>query len=500
MAIPQSTTIAFPVAPVAETTAIASHLERLGQGGYRSVATIAERDAILPERRAEGMLVYVVAAGKIYQLTGTTYVPPDLGEDQPAKWTGGTWNELEIGGGFEPGIGEVRISSAPIVDSNWLLADGRVIDSATYPELVAKLETFTWRQNATGAGTSLTAVVWAGYRSMFVAVGGEQIYSSPDGDTWTLRLTAPGHTFGAIDWVAFQGYFIALSNVTEAGQIRGVIWYSSHGIDWTRATQNTSNSMVMVSHALSYAPTMPVSTYVSGGGEGPIGAGGPPHPTINSAQPDMMTGVPGTWQRRLYTSSGEMGYVKAIVWTQNQLVAVTEEGNGPLSIWGKIHTSSNGETWTRRTLTGSVPSENFTSLTHNFTLGRTVACAIFPPDPLAPPPSRTVFYVSSDGGTNWTRSDESIAGLIRSVCWDSVSHLYIAIGTIGTNGIVYTSIDGFTWIENYRTDAPRSFVSVAAAPELRRVVALVNNGVVFRTVPSLPNYNSIMKYSYIRAK
>lgn len=45
-----------------------THQAKYGKGGYRSVATLTERDAILSSRRDTGMLVYVIAADKIYTL------------------------------------------------------------------------------------------------------------------------------------------------------------------------------------------------------------------------------------------------------------------------------------------------------------------------------------------------------------------------------------------------------------------------------------------------
>jgi hypothetical protein len=47
-----------------------THDETYGLGGFRSVATIAARDAIPTERRAQGMLVYVIATNITYQLFG----------------------------------------------------------------------------------------------------------------------------------------------------------------------------------------------------------------------------------------------------------------------------------------------------------------------------------------------------------------------------------------------------------------------------------------------
>ncbi len=79
-----------------------THLDNLGKGGYRSVANIAERDAISTDRRKAGMLVYVSAgtAAEVgfYQLLGNAddLVPATLAD--PANWvkvlTNGTGTAL----------------------------------------------------------------------------------------------------------------------------------------------------------------------------------------------------------------------------------------------------------------------------------------------------------------------------------------------------------------------------------------------------------------------
>ena len=47
-----------------------THNEIYGKGGFRSVADVAERNGITPARRSQGMLVYVIAEEKLYQLKG----------------------------------------------------------------------------------------------------------------------------------------------------------------------------------------------------------------------------------------------------------------------------------------------------------------------------------------------------------------------------------------------------------------------------------------------
>lgn len=86
---------------IGPTDVYPTHLESLGQGGYRSVTTIFERDNITIERRKDGMLVYVTGpdplfpalVGKFYQLGSISNPvdPNDLGDNSH-------WVEVSIGG------------------------------------------------------------------------------------------------------------------------------------------------------------------------------------------------------------------------------------------------------------------------------------------------------------------------------------------------------------------------------------------------------------------
>lgn len=74
-----------------------THNEIYGKGGFRSVATLLERDNITPARRSEGMLVYVIADQKLYQLKAGT--------------TNTNWTEAQFGGGTGSGsIGVLSIA------------------------------------------------------------------------------------------------------------------------------------------------------------------------------------------------------------------------------------------------------------------------------------------------------------------------------------------------------------------------------------------------------
>jgi hypothetical protein len=64
----KGTNVLAPVVPFDTTDAHASHEARYGKGGYRSVADIAERDAIPQLRREAGMLVLTLSDGVMWRL------------------------------------------------------------------------------------------------------------------------------------------------------------------------------------------------------------------------------------------------------------------------------------------------------------------------------------------------------------------------------------------------------------------------------------------------
>lgn len=68
--IPGSISLSGYIAPTATEDTYAVTDETYNRGGYRTVATIAERNAITSDRRKEGMLVKVLADTKFYTLTG----------------------------------------------------------------------------------------------------------------------------------------------------------------------------------------------------------------------------------------------------------------------------------------------------------------------------------------------------------------------------------------------------------------------------------------------
>lgn len=161
----KGTNVAAPVVPYDTTDVHPSHEARYGKGGYRTVATLVERDAIPAARREAGMLVFVQDDELIYQ----------LGSDLT------TWAELETGGGG--GVPDSHASthaadgSDPITVAGSQISGGALPASATltFSDGTSDSEIGGW-----GFGVELTAdgSVYATVEPSQVAVHGASGYAS----------------------------------------------------------------------------------------------------------------------------------------------------------------------------------------------------------------------------------------------------------------------------------------------------------------------------------
>lgn len=75
MSILTGTNIAAPIVPFTTADTYPTHDALYGKGGYREVATLAERDAIPAARMRVGMLCYVEEDDTTYKLTPTGWEP-----------------------------------------------------------------------------------------------------------------------------------------------------------------------------------------------------------------------------------------------------------------------------------------------------------------------------------------------------------------------------------------------------------------------------------------
>lgn len=145
--------ITGPISPTDTLDLYATHLASLGQGGYRSVLTLVDRDAILPLRREAGMVVYVIETQKEYRLVGGILNT--------------NWSDISgTGGGTAPSVGNYLITNdlitrdaIPVLDR----AIGKiayVISEKAEYRLVGDVANTNWEKIvSTGTGTGTTGPV-----------------------------------------------------------------------------------------------------------------------------------------------------------------------------------------------------------------------------------------------------------------------------------------------------------------------------------------------------
>lgn len=108
------TNVIAPVVPFDTTDVHPSHEARYGKGGYRTVATTADRDAIPSARLEAGMLVFVEADDAIYQLGADLTTWAEL---QTVGATGPTGAVGSVGATGATGAAGVISVVAPITNS-----------------------------------------------------------------------------------------------------------------------------------------------------------------------------------------------------------------------------------------------------------------------------------------------------------------------------------------------------------------------------------------------
>lgn len=96
MADIKGTNVASKIVPYTTSDNYATHDEEYGRGGYRTVNTVAEMNAIPADRRKEGMLVYV-KNDKYYRLNSSnTFVDAEIGSSGGGGGSGLDWDSGSI--------------------------------------------------------------------------------------------------------------------------------------------------------------------------------------------------------------------------------------------------------------------------------------------------------------------------------------------------------------------------------------------------------------------
>ena len=238
----------------------------------------------------------------------------------------------------------------------------------------------TWTSRTIPTG-DYESVTWSG--SLFVAVGGNKVATSPDGVTWTSRTMVAG-TFHAVTWTG--SVFVAV------GQ-SGVAATSPDGVTWTSRDSMPSGYF----WALAWNGAMLVAVGLDSCATSPDGV---------------------TWTSRTIPAGPFFSY-RGVAWNGSVFVAVANAGADNAA----AATSPDGITWTARTMPGLSPA-TYTSVAWTGSVFAAVGTS--------------ALAATSPDGVTWTARTIP-AGDYVGVAWNGS-----ALIAVGVN-VAATSSDGVTW-------------------------------------------------------
>ena len=76
-----TTGVSATIAPASDTSKFPATSEQWHKGGFKSFATIAERDAMLPSYRKDGMHCYIVETSEYFRWDNGSWVKTKLGQE-----------------------------------------------------------------------------------------------------------------------------------------------------------------------------------------------------------------------------------------------------------------------------------------------------------------------------------------------------------------------------------------------------------------------------------
>jgi hypothetical protein len=251
----------------------------------------------------------------------------------------------------------------------------------------------TWVHHDTDPTVWLERLVWNG--SLFVAVGGSTILTSPDGVTWTRRDTsgAGDPTLHDVFWTGTQLMAVGTA-YSDAENSVGVVLYSADGVTWTRRDISASSSI----ETIAWSGQLFVAT------------------GYDSARAALVfTSADGvTWTRRSLSHNLE---IYDTTWGNGLFVAVGySSDNDQLSIL----TSVNGVTWTPRESGGTVYGVTWS---HNQFVATGYDRILTSPD-----------------GITWTHVNVNVHNTLSSIVW--TGQQWVAVGVGGT---LLTSANRTDW-------------------------------------------------------
>ena len=231
MAKINGTNVAAKIVPFTTEDQFATHEAQYGKGGWREVATIAERDAITTDRREAGMAVYVLETNGVYILD----------EDLT------TWTELETGGGS---VEDVEIYGKSVVENK--IADLSVVEQlntipAASEDLAGRIVQYTGITNQNYTHGYFYECKVSGAPSEVVCTGTDSSTLYPyhitiDKDVFETQITTEGEYmfhYNGTNWtldnnvVSLDDYGISIQEgVTYSSGDNIYIQYTESTIDY----------------------------------------------------------------------------------------------------------------------------------------------------------------------------------------------------------------------------------------------------------------------------
>ena len=184
MADIKGTNVASKIVPYTTSDNYATHDEEYGRGGYRTVNTVAEMNAIPADRRKEGMLVYV-KNDKYYRLNSS--------------------NTFEDAGIGSSGGGNIYIVDTDKLNFE-LISDGKAATDNELAEVMTILERWGGRFIPLYLQSSIDREGYVGVLDVSVVDGTNINFSIPYNDTITLySLNLSTNNWSVLDLSAGGG-------------------------------------------------------------------------------------------------------------------------------------------------------------------------------------------------------------------------------------------------------------------------------------------------------
>ena len=232
MAEIKGTNVASKIVPYTDSDEYATHDEKYGVGGYRTVDSVSEMNAIPAARRKEGMLVYV-KNDRYYRLNSS--------------------NTFEDAGIGSSGGGDIYMVNTDNLNFE-LISDGKAATDNELAEVMTILERWRFKVIPLYLRTSVDRKGYVGVLNFSIVDGSDVVFSIPYNDAITLySLNLSTNNWSVLD-------------ISAGGGGSGLDWDSAHNFS-QNGYQKFNNGLMIQwgrvggSSTASYGVTMPTSFY-----------------------------------------------------------------------------------------------------------------------------------------------------------------------------------------------------------------------------------------------